>query len=192
MSEGMAAIFGPQSVETSMHVQSTCDVLQMPHLETRWDYRLEPSNASVNLFPKPLTLGNAFRDLVKLKNWKNFAILYEENEGLVRVQEVLKDPELREKKIVVRQFDTDEYRKIFKEIGKLGIRNIILDVPREHIQSVLRHAQQVDMLSEYHNYLFTSLDLQTVDLEDFQYGGTNISALSLVDSSSHEYADVIR
>lgn len=61
----------------------------------------------------------------------------------MRVQEVLKDPELREKKIVVRQFDTDEYRKIFKEIGKIGIRNIILDVPREHIQSVLRHAQQV-------------------------------------------------
>lgn len=57
-----------------------------------------------------------------MKHWKNFAILYEENEALVRVQEVLKDQELREKKIVVRQFETDEYRKYFKEIGKLGIR----------------------------------------------------------------------
>ena len=90
-----------------------------------------------------------------MKNWKNFAILYEENEALVRVQEVLKDAELREKKIVVRQFETDEYRKYFKEIGKLGIRNIIIDVPRDHIQTVLKHAQQVDMLSEYHNYVFT-------------------------------------
>lgn len=48
------------------------------------------------------------------------------------------------------------------------------------------------MLSEYHNYLFTSLDLQTVDLEDFQYGGTNISAFSLIDSSSQDYTDIIR
>lgn len=192
LNEGIAAIFGPQSIESSAHIQSTCDVLNVPHMETRWDYRLEPSNHSINLFPEPRMLGIAFRDLIKLKNWKNFAILYEENEALVRVQEVLKDPDLREKQIVVRQFETDEYRKIFKEIGKIGIRNIILDVPREHIQTVLKHAQQVEMLSEYHNYLFTSLDLQTIDLEDFQYGGTNISGFSLIDSSSVDYADVIR
>lgn len=91
-------------------------------MEVRWDYRLEPLNHSINLYPQPQYLGNALRDLVKMKNWKNFAILYEENEALVRVQEVLKDQELREKKIVVRQFETDEYRKYFKEIGKLGIR----------------------------------------------------------------------
>lgn len=189
--EGVLGIFGPQSIETSTHIQSTCEVLNMPHLETRWDFRLEPANHSTNLYPQPKSLGQAFRDLVKLKNWKNFAILYEENDALVRVQEVLKDPELRQKKIVVRQFETEEYRKIFKEVGKLGIRNIILDVPRDHIHAVLRHAQQVDMLSEYHNYLFTSLDLQTVDLEDFQYGGTNISAFSLIDNSSPEFNEVI-
>lgn len=154
--------------------------------------RLEPANHSTNLYPQPLSLGNAFRDLVKLKNWKSFAILYEENDALVRVQEVLKDADLREEKIVVRHFETEEYRKVFKEIGKLGIRNIILDVPREHIQAVLRHAQQVEMLSEYHNYIFTSLDLSTVDLEDFQYSGTNISSFSLIDTSSLVYNDVIR
>ena len=189
--EGVLGVFGPQSIETSTHIQSTCQVLNMPHLETRWDYRLDPANHSTNLYPQPKSLGYAFRDLVKLKNWKNFAILYEENDALVRVQEVLKDPDLRQKKIVVRQFDSDEYRKVFKEIGKLGIRNIILDVPREHIHTVLRHAQQVDMLSEYHNYLFTSLDLHTVDLEDYQYGGTNISSFSLIDVSSSDFNDVI-
>ncbi len=82
MQEGVAAVFGPQSVETSAHVQSTCDVLHMPHMETRWDFKFDPpSNHSINLFPHPIALGNAFRDLIKLKNWKSFAILYEENEG---------------------------------------------------------------------------------------------------------------
>ena len=80
-------MFGPQSVETSAHVQSTCDVLHMPHMETRWDFKFDPpSNHSINFFPHPITLGNAFRDLIKLKNWKSFAILYEENEGKCHVQ----------------------------------------------------------------------------------------------------------
>ena len=82
LQEGVAAIFGPQSVETSAHVQSTCDVLHMPHMETRWDFRFDPpSNHSVNLYPHPVSLGMSFRDLVKYKAWKSFAILYEENEG---------------------------------------------------------------------------------------------------------------
>ena len=71
------------------------------------------------------------------------------------------------------------------------MKNIILDVPREHIYTVLKHAQQVDMLSDYHNYLFTSLDLHTLDLTDFQYGGTNISGFSLIDDRSEDYRAVI-
>lgn len=191
---GVAAIFGPQSVETSAHVQSTCDVLHMPHIQTRWDFQFDPpTNHSINLYPHPVTIGYAFRDLIKLKNWKSFAILYEENEALVRMQEILKDPSLREKKIVVRQFpiNTGEYRTTFKELHKLAIRNVIVDVPRDHIYNVLKHAQAVDMLSDYHNYFFTSLDVHTVDLEEFQYGGTNISGFSLVDPTSKDFNQII-
>ena len=36
---GVAAIFGPQSGQTSAHVQSICDAMEVPHVETRWDYR---------------------------------------------------------------------------------------------------------------------------------------------------------
>lgn len=109
------------------------------------------------------------------------------------MQEILKDPSLREKKIVVRQFPigTGEYRTMFKELHKLSIRNVIVDVPREHIYQVLKHAQQVDMLSDYHNYFFTSLDVHTVDLEEFQYGGTNISGFSLVDTASKDFNAIV-
>lgn len=189
----MAAVFGPQSIETSAHIQSTCDALHVPHMEMRWDFKFDPpSNHSVNLFPHPLALGNAFRDLIKMKNWKSFAILYEENEALVGMQEILKDPSLREKRIVVRQFPagSGEYRTTFKELHKLAIKNIIVDVPQEHIYSVLKHAQQVDMLSDYHNYFFTSLDLHTVDLEEFQYVGANISGFSLVNFNSPEFGQL--
>ncbi|XP_015783422.1 glutamate receptor ionotropic, kainate 2 [Tetranychus urticae] len=190
--QGIAAIFGPQSVETSTHIQSTCDQLHIPHMETRLDFRSVAANHSINLHPHPKVFGEAIRDLIRMKNWKNFAILYQENEALVRLEEILKDEVLREKKMVVRQFETDEYRTIFKEVNKLNIKNLIVDVPRENIHEVLRHAQQVDMLSEYHDYIFTSLDLQTVDLEDFQYAGTNISSFCLIDRSSTDFKEIIR
>ncbi|KPM05200.1 glutamate receptor, ionotropic kainate 2-like protein 3 [Sarcoptes scabiei] len=192
--QGAAAIFGPQTVETTSHVQSTCDVLHMVHMETtQWNFKFDdpPFHHSVNLFPHPLSLGNAFRDLITLKNWKSFAILYEENEALVRMQEILKDPSLNEKRIVVRQFASNEYRTTFKELHKLAIRNIIIDVRHENILTVLRHAQQVDMLSAYHNYFFISLDVHTVDLEEFQYSGLNISGFSLIDFNSKDFMRIL-
>ena len=93
----------------------------------------------------------------------------------------------------MRQFPigTGEYRTTFKELHKLAIRNVIVDVPRDHIYNVLKHAQQVDMLSDYHNYFFTSLDVHTVDLEEFQYGGTNISGFSLVDTNSRDFNQIV-
>lgn len=57
----------------------------------------------------------------------------------------------------------------------------MLDCSTEKIYEVLKQAQQIGMMSDYHSYLITSLDLHTVNLEPFQYGGTNITAFRLVD-----------
>lgn len=193
LEEGVAAVFGPQSGEASAAVRSACAVLDVPHMETRWDYRVRPDNHSVNLFPHPAALGKAYLDFIKHKDWRTFAILYEENDALIRLQEILKDPLMRERKVVVRQFEPGvEYRKVLKDVGKSGIKNIVLDVPIEHVHTALKHAQQVDMMSEYHNYFITSLDAHTVDMEDFQYGGTNISAFRLVDTNAKEFDEVAR
>ena len=61
---GMAGLFGPQSSSTSSHVQSICDTLEIPHIETRWDYRMKREDYSVNLYPHPLALGQVSARLV--------------------------------------------------------------------------------------------------------------------------------
>ena len=53
---GVAALFGPQSGTTSSHVQSICDAMEIPHIETRWDYRLKRDDYSVNLYPHPTAI----------------------------------------------------------------------------------------------------------------------------------------
>lgn len=59
---GVAAIFGPQSAHTASHVQSICDTMEIPHLETRWDYRLRRESCLVNLYPHPTTLSKVLID----------------------------------------------------------------------------------------------------------------------------------
>ncbi|KAK0092566.1 hypothetical protein PV326_001143, partial [Microctonus aethiopoides] len=111
LSTGVAAIFGPQSAQTASHVQSICDTMEIPHLETRWDYRLRRESCLVNLYPHPTTLSKAYVDLVKAWGWKSFTIIYENNEGLVRLQELLKAHGPSEFPIAVRQLgEGDDYR----------------------------------------------------------------------------------
>jgi hypothetical protein len=68
----------------------------------------------------------------------------------------------------------------------------VLDCNTERIYDVLKQAQQIGMMSDYHSYLITSLDLHSVDLEEFKYGGTNITALRLVDPEKPELQKVVR
>lgn len=48
-------------------------------------------------------------------------------------------------------------RKLLKEVKKTGEVHIVLDCATEKIQEVLKQAQQIGMMTAYHNYLITSL-----------------------------------
>ncbi|KAK4883092.1 hypothetical protein RN001_006411 [Aquatica leii] len=190
---GVAAIFGPQSAHTASHVQSICDTMEIPHLETRWDYRLRRESCLVNLYPHPKTLSKAYVDLVKAWGWKSFTIIYENNEGLVRLQELLKAHGPYEFPITVRQLgEGPDYRPLLKQIKNSAESHIVLDCSTEKIYDVLKQAQQIGMMSDYHSYLITSLDLHGVDLEEFKYGGTNITAFRLVDPEGPQVRKIVR
>lgn len=178
---GVAAIFGPQSPQTASHVQSICDTMEVPHLETRWDYRLKRESCLVNLYPHPSMLSRAYVDIVRAWGWKSFTIIYESNEGLVRLQELLKAHGPSEFPIAVRQLSVSgDYRPLLKQIKNSAEAHIVLDCSTEKVYDVLKQAQQIGMMSDYHSYLITSLDLHMVDLDEFRYGGTNITAFRLV------------
>ncbi|XP_047523193.1 glutamate receptor ionotropic, kainate 2 isoform X6 [Pieris napi] len=190
---GVAAIFGPQSAPAAAHVQSICDTMELPHLETRWDYRTRRESCLVNLYPHPAALSRAYVDLVRAWGWKSFTIVYENSDGLVRLQELLKAHGPSELPVAVRQLpDSHDYRPLLKQIKNSAESHIVLDCATERIRDVLQQAQQIGMMSDYHSYLITSLDLHSVDLEEFKYGGTNITALRLLDPERAEVQRVVR
>ncbi|XP_047500092.1 glutamate receptor ionotropic, kainate 2-like [Penaeus chinensis] len=183
---GVAAIFGPQSERASAHVQSICDALEIPHIETRWDYRARREHYSINLYPHPFSLSKAYFDLVREFEWTSFTILYEDNDGLVRLQELFKVPPKKYKITLLQLPDHRDYRDVLRKVLISSEYNLILDCKTENVERVLKQAQQVGLMTALHSFLITSLDLHLVDLQDFKYSGTNITAVRLVDPERGE------
>ncbi|GIY85256.1 glutamate receptor ionotropic, kainate 5 [Caerostris darwini] len=185
--EGVVAIFGPNSVGSSALVRSTASALHLPHLESHWDLEKGSKAAyTISLFPR--NIGTAIYHLVKSKNWRSFTIIYEDAEELMKLQELMKLRNQNNVKISLQQYTVDfQYNKILKDIRKKGETNIVLEVPTSRIKDVLAEAQKAGMLTEYHNYLITSLDFHTLDLSPFQHSRSNISAFRIVSPDSQYY-----
>lgn len=77
---------------------------------------------------------------------------------------------------------TEDLRKVFREVGRRGEANLLLDVPTGRLRDYLAQAQQVGMLTEYHNYIATSVDLHRLDLRQFYSSRCNLTAFHLVDT----------
>ena len=87
-------------------------------------------------------------------------ILYENEDSLIRLQEVSKLPKgFEDVKISFRQLYTDssDYRPLLKQIKEEGLMRIVLDCSFEKIESVLQQAQEVGIVTDYHSYIVNSL-----------------------------------
>ena len=66
---------------------------------------------SVNLSPHPRTITKAFRDLILEYKWRQFTILYEDTESLIKLQEILKLPTETDVRVIVQQLDFSHKEK---------------------------------------------------------------------------------
>lgn len=178
---GLAGVFGPRSAPSAAHVQSIADTMGIPHIEYRWDYRTVRPDFSLNLHPHPAVLSRAYLNLIEFWKWKSFTLVYEDNQGLVELQELLK-AELIDVKMHVRQLDVNgDHRPLFKEMKKNGESRIVLDCNVDRLPAIFKDANDLGMMTPYHNYLITSLDLHTVNLDIVKNSLTNITAFRIID-----------
>ncbi|CAG9860825.1 unnamed protein product [Phyllotreta striolata] len=192
LEEGIVGIFGPFSEDNSNTVQSICDLKEIPHIEARWDDY--PQNGTlVNVYPFPDTLTKTYYDLITAWGWKNFVILYENNESLQRVGELTKlfDPKVH--RIVVRQLNSAKsggnYRSVLKEVWRADATHFLLDCSIEILEEVLRQAQQVGLMTNKHHFIITNLDLHTIELMPYQYSETNITGMRFVDPENPDLTE---
>jgi len=188
--EGVTAIVGPSSPNSAPHVQSICNTKELPHIEGGLEAN---GNYSINLLPSPSTLNQAFSSLLSALEWHDYLLLYEDSNRLPHLQGLLEN---NDAKVTIRKLDAksagNDYRSQLMELKKVGHRRIVLDCSSESLHHILSQAQQVGMMTDYQTYVVTSLDLHTVNLEDFRYSEVRIIGLQLVDPNSEEYQDAGR
>jgi len=189
---GVAAIFGPNSEATSDHVLSMCQAMKIPHIETHWKSHNQSADFSVNLYPDSSSLSRAYWDVISSYKWKTFTLLYDDEEGLIRLQDLMLVSTMPGYKVVFRSLlQNDDYRPLLKEMKRNGERNIILDCSLTRINTLFTQALQVGMMTMAQSYFITSLDMNTINFEPFKYLGTNITGLRMIDPTQSETINTV-
>ncbi|KAL5288900.1 GRIK1 family protein [Megaselia abdita] len=133
----------------------------------------------------------AYKDLMLFLNWTKVAIIYEEDYGLFKQQELMKSISGQRTEMYIRQATPDTYRHVLREIRQKEFYKLIIDTNPRNVNKLFRAILQLQMNDYRYHYMFTTFDIETFDLEDFKYNGVNITAFRLVNVDSYRYTEVM-
>jgi hypothetical protein len=139
-------------------------------------------------------------DLINYYKWEYVTILYQESNGLNRIEDLIK---LSRKigtgslgstsssssssssytnnnakfRVQVRQLSSDVSKWIYliKDVKLSGSSHIIVDIQTKYLNKFLEQAEQVGLMTAYFHFIFTSLDLSVLDYAPF----ANITGLQV-------------
>ena len=80
---GVGAVFGPSHSSSVSAVQSICNALEVPHIQTRWKHPSVDNKDSfyINLHPEYASISRAVLDIVQFYKWKTVTVVYEDATG---------------------------------------------------------------------------------------------------------------
>ncbi|XP_065532860.1 glutamate receptor ionotropic, kainate 1 isoform X3 [Lathamus discolor] len=192
---GVAALFGPSHSSSVSAVQSICNALEVPHIQTRWKHPTVDNKDAfyINLYPDYAAISRAVLDLVLYYNWKIVTVVYEDSTGLIRLQELIKAPSRYNIKIKIRQLPSGnkDARPLLKEMKKGKEFYVIFDCSHETAAEILKQVLSMGMMTEYYHYFFTTLDLFALDLEPYRYSGVNMTGFRLLNIENPHVSSVI-
>lgn len=142
----------------------------------------------VNMYPHPNVIARVFVDMVSAWGWTSFTILYETASWLPHMSELLMLYDPKGYTVTVRRIDLglahNNYRSVLRRVKLSDDKHIIIACSIESLPEVLKQTQQVGLMTDYHQFIIANLDAHTIDLEPFQYSGTNISMIRIVNTGN--------
>ncbi|XP_022371768.1 glutamate receptor ionotropic, kainate 1 isoform X6 [Enhydra lutris kenyoni] len=192
---GVAALFGPSHSSSVSAVQSICNALEVPHIQTRWKHPSVDNKDLfyINLYPDYAAISRAVLDLVLYYNWKTVTVVYEDSTGLIRLQELIKAPSRYNIKIKIRQLPSGnkDAKPLLKEMKKGKEFYVIFDCSHGTAAEILKQILFMGMMTEYYHYFFTTLDLFALDLELYRYSGVNMTGFRLLNIDNPHVSSII-
>lgn len=191
--DGLAAIVGPTSLKTSGMAQSIAETLEIPHIQIYWKPSKpfqETQNLAVNFYPDQNILSMGLAVVLKHMEWKNYIILYEDMDALVRLQEILKLAKKEKEPVIIRQLIGPDYRTIFKSFKETLVNQFIIDCSVESLPNIMSQANELGYLDQYYSYLLINLDSHTVNFTGLS-PRANITTVRIIDPDSRDVKYVI-
>ncbi|KAK1889020.1 Glutamate receptor ionotropic kainate 2 [Dissostichus eleginoides] len=195
LSLGVAAIFGPSHSSSANAVQSICNALGVPHVQTKWKHQISDNRDSyyVSLYPDFSSLSRAILDLVHFFKWKTVTVVYDDSTGLIRLQELIKAPSRYNIRLKIRQLPTEtkDAKPLLKEMKKAKEFHVIFDCGHEMAAWILKQALAMGMMTEYYHYIFTTLDLFALDMEPYRFSGVNMTGFRILNTENSQVSSII-
>nr|XP_023026687.1 glutamate receptor ionotropic, kainate 3-like [Leptinotarsa decemlineata] len=187
LQNGVVGIFGPQSSSNLDIVQSITDRKEIPQILTRWVHPSQMAPETINFYPSPAKLADAFLDIVRKLEWETFTILYTDFENLIQITDFIN--KAKDDGVIVYMEDVDvhhdgNYRSTLQEVMKSGQKNFVLDCPIQHLTELLSQIQQIGMLTTDYSFLLTNIDAHTKahtgELTPFMYSEATITGVHIM------------
>uniref|UniRef100_A0A3P8SVL8 Glutamate receptor n=1 Tax=Amphiprion percula TaxID=161767 RepID=A0A3P8SVL8_AMPPE len=192
---GVGAVFGPSHSSSVSAVQSICNALEVPHIQTRWKHPSVDNKDSfyINLYPEYASISRAVLDIVQFYKWKTVTVVYEDATGLIRLQELIKAPSRYSIKIKIRQLPTGskDARPLLKEMKKGKEFYVIFDCSYQTSADVLKQVKTQTSTTESHWFVVSLQDLFALDLEPYRYSGVNMTGFRLLNIDNPQVASVV-
>lgn len=130
-------IIGPKSPAVSAHINSICDVKEIPYVDTYMDVDTKSSN--INLYPSQSTLSKLLTTVVNRSEWIDFTVLYEAPFYIKHIAPILEERSSRGIVTVQPLLVGTNYRNILRRIKDMGSRssNLIIACSIEHLTEIL-------------------------------------------------------
>ncbi|XP_019715109.1 glutamate receptor ionotropic, kainate 1-like [Hippocampus comes] len=195
LSLGVVAVFGPSHSSSVSAVQSICNALEVPHIQTRWKHPSVDNRDTffINLYPEYRAVARAVLDVVTFFKWKKLTVVYQDSTGLMRMQELIKAPAKLNLKMKIRQLTpgNQDARPLLKELKKDKEFFILFDCSYSMASELLKQLSSMGMMTEYYHFFFTTLDLFALDLEPYRYSGVNMTGFRLLNIDDPRVASTL-
>lgn len=135
---------------------SVCNELGIPHILVHWQPDplvpdLNTHGHTRNFFPRSSLFSAVLGEIITGNDWKTFTIVYENNDNLERMHDILQQHGPTDLPVTVHQLPvtSDDYKPLLKAIQVSGANNIILDCSQDKIMQLLQQADHVKILEDY-------------------------------------------
>ena len=75
-------------------------------------------------------------------------------------------------------------RGILRQAKDLSFKNILVDLPAKKLDKFMHIALQEGMMNSSYSFMLTTIDLESIELKDYQWNKANITAFRLIKSET--------